>query len=73
MNAEVFAVWLRRQGYRVVHTASGYGDETNPHVYRAFPNHGRPHTYFVADFSAHQGFQHGSQRAPHPGRDPTRQ
>jgi hypothetical protein len=39
MNAEVFAEWLRRQGYRVVGTPSSYWYEVGPHVYQAFPYH----------------------------------
>ncbi len=37
MNAEIFAEWLRRQGYRVVRTASSYWYEAGSHVYQAFP------------------------------------
>jgi hypothetical protein len=39
MNAEVFAEWLRRQGYRIVHTASSYWCEMSLRVYQAFPYH----------------------------------
>jgi hypothetical protein len=39
MNAEIFAEWLRRQGYRVVRTASSYWYETSSRVYQAFPYH----------------------------------
>jgi len=39
MNADVFAEWLRRQGYRVVRTASSYWYEASPRVYQAFPYH----------------------------------
>jgi hypothetical protein len=39
MNAEVFAEWLRRQGYRVVRTPSSYWYEVSPRVYQAFPYH----------------------------------
>jgi hypothetical protein len=39
VNAEVFAEWLRRQGYRVVRTASSYWYEAGAHVYQAFPYH----------------------------------
>ena len=39
MNAEVFAEWLRRQGYRVVRTASSYWYEVSARVYQAFPYH----------------------------------
>ena len=39
MNAEVFAEWLRCQGYRVAHTPSSYWYEASPHTYQAFPYH----------------------------------
>lgn len=39
MNAEVFAEWLRRQGYRVVQTPSSYWYEVSLRVYQAFPYH----------------------------------
>lgn len=39
MNAEIFAEWLCRQGYRVVRTASSYWYEASPRVYQAFPYH----------------------------------
>jgi hypothetical protein len=39
MNAETFAEWLRRQGYRVVQTPSSYWYEASPRVYQAFPYH----------------------------------
>ena len=39
MNADIFAEWLRRQGYRVVRTASSYWYEASPRVYQAFPYH----------------------------------
>lgn len=39
MNAEVFAEWLRRQGYRVIRTVSSYWYEASPRVYQAFPYH----------------------------------
>jgi hypothetical protein len=39
MNAEIFAEWLRRQGYRVVRTKSSYWCEVSPRVYQAFPYH----------------------------------
>jgi hypothetical protein len=39
MNADIFAEWLRRQGYRVVHTPSSYWYEVSPRVYQAFPYH----------------------------------
>ena len=39
MNAEIFAEWFRRQGYRVVRTASSYWYEAGSHVFQAFPYH----------------------------------
>ena len=39
MNAEVFAEWLRRQGYRVIRTPSSYWFEASSRVYQAFPYH----------------------------------
>ncbi len=39
MNADIFAEWLRRQGYRVLRTASSYWYEASPRVYQAFPYH----------------------------------
>ena len=39
MNADTFAEWLRRQGHRVIRTASSYWDEAGPRVYQAFPYH----------------------------------
>jgi hypothetical protein len=39
MNAETFAEWLRRQGYRVIRTPSSYWYEASPRVYQAFPYH----------------------------------
>ena len=39
MNAETFADWLRRQGYRVFRTQSSYWYEVSPRVYQAFPYH----------------------------------
>lgn len=39
MNAEIFAEWLRRQGYSVVRTTSSYWYEASPRVYQAFPYH----------------------------------
>ena len=39
MDAETFAEWLRRQGHRVVHTASCYWYDAGPQVYQAFPYH----------------------------------
>jgi len=39
MNADIFAEWLRRQGHRVVRTASSYWYDAGPRVYQAFPYH----------------------------------
>jgi hypothetical protein len=39
MNAEIFAEWLRRQGHRVVRTASSYWYDAGPRVLQAFPYH----------------------------------
>jgi hypothetical protein len=39
MNAEVFAEWLRRQGYRVLQTESSYWYEASRFVYQSFPFH----------------------------------
>jgi len=39
MNAEIFAEWLRRQGHRVVHSASSYWYNAGPRVLQAFPYH----------------------------------
>ena len=39
MNAEIFAEWLRRQGYKVARTPSSYWYEASPRVYQAFPYH----------------------------------
>ena len=39
MNAETFAEWTRRQGHRVVRTASSYWYEAGPRVFQAFPYH----------------------------------
>jgi len=39
MNADTFAEWLRRQGYRVVRTPSSYWYEVSRGVYQAFPYH----------------------------------
>lgn len=38
-DVEAFAEWLRRQGYRVVRTASSWWYEHGPRVYQAFPFH----------------------------------
>jgi len=37
MNPEVFAEWLRRQGYRVARSESSYWYCAGPRVYQAFP------------------------------------
>jgi hypothetical protein len=39
MNAEIFAEWLRRQGYHVIRTVSSYWYEAGSRVYQAFPYH----------------------------------
>lgn len=39
MNADIFAEWLRRQGYHVVRTASSYWYNVNRLFYQAFPYH----------------------------------
>jgi hypothetical protein len=39
MNPEIFAEWLRRQGYRVIRSSSSYWYEASPRVYQAFPYH----------------------------------
>ncbi len=39
MNADTFAEWFRRQGYRVVRTASSYWYEAGARVWQAFPYH----------------------------------
>jgi len=39
MNAETFAIWLERQGYRTVRTQSSYWFEAGPRVLQAFPYH----------------------------------
>lgn len=39
MNADIFAEWLRRQGYKVARTPSSYWYEANAKVYQAFPYH----------------------------------
>lgn len=38
-DADMFAEWFRRQGYRVVHTASTFWVKRAPGVYQAFPYH----------------------------------
>jgi hypothetical protein len=39
MTAEVFAEWYRRQGHRIVRTASSFWYDHGPRVYQAFPQH----------------------------------
>ncbi|HLP30754.1 MAG TPA: hypothetical protein VK150_05295, partial [Geothrix sp.] len=39
MTPEVFAEWLRRQGFRVVRTKSSYWFNRGPRVFQAFPYH----------------------------------
>jgi len=39
MNTDVFAEWMRRQGYRVVRTESSYWYNAAPGVFQAFPYH----------------------------------
>lgn len=39
MNTDVFADWMRRQGYRVVRTESSYWYNAAPGVFQAFPYH----------------------------------
>ena len=39
MNAEVFAEWLRRQGHRVIQTASSYWYDAGRSAFQAFPYH----------------------------------
>jgi hypothetical protein len=39
VNADSFAEWLRRQGYRVLRTPSSYWYEAGSRVYQAFPYH----------------------------------
>jgi hypothetical protein len=39
MNPEIFAEWMRRQGYRVFRSTSSYWYEAGPHVLQAFPYH----------------------------------
>ncbi len=40
MNAEVFAEWFRRRGYRVLHAAGTHWFEVMPRVYQAIPYQG---------------------------------
>jgi hypothetical protein len=56
VNAEIFAEWLRRQGHRVVRTASTYWHSDGMGVYQAFPYHSliQPSEQeLAAMFSAH--------------------
>ena len=39
MTPDIFAEWLRRQGYHVIRTASSYWFNQGPRVYQAFPYH----------------------------------
>jgi hypothetical protein len=39
MNPDIFAEWLRRQGHRVIRTASSYWYNAAPRVFQAFPYH----------------------------------
>lgn len=39
MNAEIFAEWLKRQGYRVIKTESSYWFNQSMQVFQAFPYH----------------------------------
>ena len=39
MNPEIYSEWLRRQGKRVVRTASSYWNTEATGIYRAFPEH----------------------------------
>lgn len=39
MNAETFAEWMRRQGYKVIKTKSSYWYNAGPRVLQAFPYH----------------------------------
>ena len=39
MNAEIFAEWMRRQGYQIIHTSSSYWYSAGPRVMQAFPYH----------------------------------
>lgn len=39
MNAEIFAEWLRRQGYQVLRTQSSYWYNAGPRAFQAFPFH----------------------------------
>ncbi len=39
MNSEIFAEWLRRQGFSVFHSPSSYWVDTGAHALQAFPYH----------------------------------
>ena len=39
MNAEIFVEWLRRQGHRIIRTASSFWCDQGPRVYQAVPHH----------------------------------
>lgn len=39
MNAEIYAEWYRRQGYRVIHSNSSYWYEASRGAFQAFPFH----------------------------------
>jgi hypothetical protein len=39
LTPEIFAEWLRRQGYRVIRTESSYWYNQGPRIYQAFPYH----------------------------------
>jgi len=39
MNVDIFAEWMRRQGYRVLRTESSYWYNAAPGVFQAFPYH----------------------------------
>jgi hypothetical protein len=39
MNAEIFAEWFRRQGHRILRSASSFWYDQGPRVYQAVPHH----------------------------------
>jgi hypothetical protein len=39
MNAEIFAEWLKRQNYKVIHSKNAYWHDQGPRFYQAFPYH----------------------------------
>jgi hypothetical protein len=39
MNAEIYAEWLRRQGHRIVRSASSYWHSEGMRIFQAFPHH----------------------------------